>query len=87
MNPRAFQGSQREFLLSQKPAYKDGVIGGYTTDVLAEIQHKYFKHYPIDLPHSEEQSAEWLAEVDDNAPKGQHRSINQMMASISIHEG
>jgi hypothetical protein len=68
VNPGAFQGSRKEFLLSQKPAYKAGVTGGYAADALAEIQRKYFKRYPIDLPHSEEPSAEWLAGVDDDAP-------------------
>ena len=76
VNPGAFQGSRREFLLSQKPAYKARVIGGYAADALAEIQHKYFKRYLIDLPHSEEPSAEWLAEVDDDAPKKDQEELD-----------
>ena len=76
VNPGAFQGSRREFLLSQKPAYKAGVIGGYAADALAEIQRKYFKRYPIDLPHSEEPSAEWLAEVDDDAPEKDQEELD-----------
>ena len=68
VNPGAFQGSQKEFLLSQKPAYKVGVLGGYTADALSQIQCKYFKRYPIDLPHQEEPSVEWLAAVDDDTP-------------------
>ena len=76
VNPGAFQGSRREFLLSQKPAYKAGVIGGYAADALAEIQCKYFKRYLIDLPHSEEPSAEWLAEVDDDAPEKDQEELD-----------
>ena len=68
VNPGAFQGSRKEFLLSQKAAYKAGVLGGYAADALSQIQRKYFKRYPIDLPHQEEPSAEWLAAVDDDAP-------------------
>ena len=68
MNPGAFQGSRKEFMVAQKTAYKAGVVGGYAADALAEIQRKYFKRYPIDLPHDEEPSAEWLAAIDDNTP-------------------
>ena len=81
VNPGAFQGSRREFLLSQKAAYKAGVIGGYAADALAEIQRKYFKRYPIDLPHSEEPSAEWVAGVDDDAP-----DIDQEELDVSSEE-
>ena len=35
--------------------------------MIALIQHKYLKRYPIDLPHNEEPSTEWLAAVDDDA--------------------
>ena len=68
VNPGAFQGSRKEFLLSEKSAYKAGVLGGYAVDALAKIQRKYFKRYPVDLPHQEEPSADWLAAVDDDAP-------------------
>ena len=68
VNPGAFRGSRKEFLLSQKAVYAEAVIGGYVADALADIQRKYFKRYPIDLPHGEEPSQEHLANVDDNAP-------------------
>lgn len=68
VNPGAFLGSRKVFLLSQKAYYKDGVVGGYAADVLAQIQRKYFKRYPLDLPHHEEPTAEWLAAVDDESP-------------------
>ena len=69
VNPGAFQGSRKAFLLSQKADYRDGVVGGYAADALAKIQRKYFKRYPIDLPDLKEPSAEWLAAVDDDAPE------------------
>ena len=68
VNPGAFQGSRKAFLLSQKADYKDGVVGGYAADALAKIQRRYFKCYPIDLPHFEEPAAEWLEAVDDEIP-------------------
>lgn len=68
VNPGAFQGSRKAFLVSQKADYKDGVVGGYAADALAKIQRKYFKRFPIDLPHFEEPTAEWLEAVDDESP-------------------
>ena len=54
--------------MSQKPAYSAGVVGGYAADALAVIQSKYFKQFPIDLPHNEEPTEEWLASVNDEDP-------------------
>ena len=54
VNSSAFQGTHRDFLLSQKARYVAGVVGGYTTDALAGIQRRYFKCYLINLAHSEE---------------------------------
>lgn len=68
VNPGAFQGSRREFLLGEKPAYAAGVDGGYAADALAVIQRRYFKRYPMTLLHVEEPTAVFLAAVDDNAP-------------------
>lgn len=67
VNPGAFLGSRKNFLQSQKGKYNAGVVGGYAADALAQIQRKYFKRYPIDMPHDEEPSAERLATVDDEA--------------------
>jgi len=67
VNPGTFQGSRKDFLLGEIPAYSAGVTGGYAADALALIQRRYFKRYPLDLPHTVEPSAESLAAVDDNA--------------------
>ena len=67
VNPGAFQGSRKIFLQSQTADYQAGVVGGYAADALAQIQRKYFKRYPIDMPHNEEPSTERLATVDDEA--------------------
>lgn len=66
VNPGAFGGSRKAFLVSQKPDYSAGVMGGYAADALALIQRKYFKRFPIDLPHNEEPTNEWLMSVNDD---------------------
>ena len=67
VNPGAFQGSRKDFLRGEIPAYSAGVTGGYAADALALIQRRYFKRYPLELPHTVEPSAEFLAAVDDDA--------------------
>lgn len=54
--------------MSQKPVYSAGVVGGYAADALAQIQRRYLKRFPIDLPHDEEPTEEWLASVNDEEP-------------------
>jgi hypothetical protein len=53
------------FLASQKPTYGAAVLVGYAGDALALIQHKYLKHFPIDLPHNKELTEKWLASVNN----------------------
>lgn len=67
VNLGAFQGARKDFLQSQKEVYKAGVLGGYAADALAEIQHKYLKRFPIDLPQHKDPMPEWLVAVDDDA--------------------
>jgi len=66
VHPGAFAGSRKEFLTKEKAAYSAAVTGGYTRDAIAGIQRRYFKHFPIDLPHEEEPTAEHLASIDDD---------------------
>ncbi|KAF8202529.1 hypothetical protein BJ912DRAFT_842680, partial [Pholiota molesta] len=68
VHPGAFQGSRKEFLVGEKAAYQAGVDGGYAADALALVQRRYFKRYPIDLPHDQEPEPEALASVDYDAP-------------------
>ncbi|KDR72463.1 hypothetical protein GALMADRAFT_73731 [Galerina marginata CBS 339.88] len=69
VNPGAFLGLRRAFMIDAKPAYSEGVKGGFAADALAIIQRGYFKRFPVDLPHEEEPTAESLAAVDDEAPE------------------
>ena len=68
VNPGVFQGSRKEFLLGERASYSAAVAGGYAVDALALIQRRYFKRYPVELPHTLEPSPEFLAAVDDDAP-------------------
>ncbi|PPQ84465.1 hypothetical protein CVT26_007395 [Gymnopilus dilepis] len=69
VNPGAFSGSRKAFLMAQKPTYAEAVVGGYVPDALADIQRRYFKRYPVDFPHDQEPTAEQLAAVDDDGPE------------------
>ena len=55
-------------MLGEKPAYSEGIKGGFAADALAIIQHRYFKRFPIDLPHVDEPSAAFLEAMNDEEP-------------------
>lgn len=67
VNPGSFSGSRKAFLDDQKELYARAVADNHVSDTVADIQRRYFKRYPISLPHDQEPSAEWLAQVDDKA--------------------
>lgn len=68
VNPGVFLGSQKEFLLTQKCLFTEAVTGNHVSDTVSDIQRQYFKRFPITLPHNEEPSPEWIAQVNDAAP-------------------
>ena len=68
VNPGAFVGLQRDFMLGEKLAYSEGVKGGFAADALAIIQRRYFKRFPIALADDDEPSAESLEAVNDDEP-------------------
>jgi hypothetical protein len=68
VNPGTFLGQRKVFMLGEKLAYSEGVKGGYVADALAIIQRRYFKRFPVDLPHDDEPSTEFLEAVDDEEP-------------------
>ncbi|KAF9470923.1 hypothetical protein BDN70DRAFT_939329 [Pholiota conissans] len=93
VNPGAFRGARKEFLMKEKPNYSAGVIGGYAGEALAAIQRRYFKRFPIDLPHDEEPSSESLAAVNDDAPDAdvsgpdeQRMTVEQFKAAMDLVE-
>ena len=68
VNPGAFSGLRKAFLDAQKEAYAAAVAANEVNDVVADIQRRYFKRFPITLAHSTEPTEEHLASVDDDAP-------------------
>ncbi|PPQ89016.1 hypothetical protein CVT25_005193 [Psilocybe cyanescens] len=66
-NPGNFHGSRLEFLLGEKPAYELAAAAGQGAEAISNIQRQYFKRYPIELPLNVEPTAEFLANVDDDA--------------------
>lgn len=66
VNPGAFRGARKEFLLGEKAAYAQGVEDSYAADALANIWRRYFLRFPIDLPEDQEPTEEELQAVDDN---------------------
>lgn len=68
VNPGAFSGSRKAFLLSNIPAYIAAVNRNVAAEFLLNLQRRYLKRYPPTLPHEEEPSAELLAQIDDDAP-------------------
>ena len=86
VNPGAFRGSRKDFLLSQKATYAEAVAGGFATDVLADMQRRYFKRFPVDLPHTEEPSEEHLAAVDDDAPDPEQEQPDPEKMSVEEYQ-
>lgn len=68
VNPGAFQGSRKQFLLAEKAGYADALKTGTANDFLTDLTRRYFKRYPADLDHDVEPSAEHLDAVRDDAP-------------------
>jgi len=87
VNPGAFQGLRKQFLMNEKPAYAAGVLGGYAADALANIQKRYFRRFPIDLPHDQEPTVEWLAGVNNNSPDTELEIIGtDKLTSVEFEE-
>jgi hypothetical protein len=67
VNPGAFSGSRKIFLLSEKANYVASVKDNLCAEFILGLQRHYLKRYPILLDHNEEPSAEWFANMDDHA--------------------
>lgn len=66
VNPGAFQGARKTFLMGKKEAYSQAVDNGYVAEAVAKIQRRYFKRFPIDLSDKVEPTPEELAAIDDD---------------------
>lgn len=63
----AFTGSRLEFLQSHTSAFAQAVASQSAGDFQVNFFRRYFKRYPVTLPHDQEPSAADLAAVDDAA--------------------
>jgi len=68
LNPGAFTGTRKEFLLSQRVIYAEAISRDNRVECLMDIQRHYFKRFPIELPHNVDPDPEALKQVDDSAP-------------------
>jgi hypothetical protein len=76
VNPGAFQGSRKEFLLSKSQHTRKGYRVDMLWTPLASIQRQYLKRYPIDFPHEKEPAPEVLAAVDDDSPERDFEALD-----------
>ncbi|PBK81488.1 hypothetical protein ARMGADRAFT_1144191 [Armillaria gallica] len=68
VNPGAFCGSCREFLIQQIEGYIKAVEEGHAAEYIADMVQHYLKRFPITLTHNVKPSPEHLAHVNDNVP-------------------
>lgn len=67
VNPGAFKGARRAFLMDQKPLYADSVRKDQAGDMIVDIQRRFFKRFPIDKGIDFEPTEEELQAVEDDA--------------------
>lgn len=65
-HPGSYKGAREAWLTGELDAYRAAVVINAGPDVLLDIQRRFFKRFPVDLPDTTEPTAEWLAEVNDN---------------------
>ncbi|PBK63579.1 hypothetical protein ARMSODRAFT_1023781 [Armillaria solidipes] len=68
VNPGAFLGLRREFLIQEIEGYIQAVEEGRAAEFVADVIRRYLKRFPISLAHNVEPTAEHLAQVNDNVP-------------------
>ena len=66
--PRVFHGQREKWLDAQSEDYGKAIDLNTTVAFIRGVQCHYLVCWPMSLPHNEEQSVKFLAQVDDNAP-------------------
>ena len=72
--------------MGEKSKYRAAVAGGFVKDAMADIQRRYFKRFPIDIPHSEEPLPEHLASVDDGETDPESQVPDKENLSLEEYE-
>ncbi|KAJ3487040.1 hypothetical protein NLJ89_g11753 [Agrocybe chaxingu] len=86
VNPGAFQGARKTFLMGEKPGYAAAVQGGYAADQLALIQRQFFKRFPIDKGDTYEPTMEEIEAVDDGEAEADDESADRGALSEKEYE-
>jgi len=68
VNPGIFHGGRLAFLTAEKQKYANAVDDNCVNDAVADIQRRFFKRFPVDLPLTVEPSPEHLASINDDEP-------------------
>lgn len=74
------------FLMSQKPYYAEGILNGMAADRITDVQRRFFKRFPLDMPETEEPSEARLSAVDDDAPDPEPQTPDEVLLSPEEYE-
>ena len=73
--------------MGEKEAYRQAMEEGYIAEAIANIQRRFFKRFPVDLPDDVDPSEEALAAVDDEAIEPEYeRPDPEKMSSEEYEE-
>ena len=79
-------GLGKEFPLEEKESYSTAIKEDYKKDALMNIQCRYFKQFPINLPHNVEPSNEYLASVNNDMADSEPAEPNKDKLSADEYE-
>ena len=68
--------------MGEKAEFTAAVEGGYTKDALTNIQRRFFKRFPLNLPDDVEPSPEHLAAVDDDKPDEELEEPDEQVMTV-----
>ncbi|PPQ77783.1 hypothetical protein CVT26_005395 [Gymnopilus dilepis] len=67
-----YEGGRRDFLESQREAYKEAFMNGTKDDFVKDVARRFFKRFPPTLADDVEPTEEFLAKVDDSQPDSEY---------------
>lgn len=86
--PKApFVLSRLAFMQSQQNGYTQALSDGTRGNFIVDVVRKYFRRFPVELPHEDEPTKETLAAIDDDADEEDERlKEDEMLKSLSADE-
>lgn len=92
-HPKIFQGQRGKWLDAQLEDYGKAIDFGTTAAFIRGVQRRFLARWPMSLPLNEEQSEEFIAQVDDNAPIEEsdlsgfsEEQLNEMSAALKLRK-